>query len=377
MRLCFFSFDGTVYGNKDEKGNMKYDVSAEIRIAQEFYMRGHEVTLCCERSPNMEEEYKGMEVIVFPLNGEYTDDDAKVFLDKKYDLVYATAISGARLANWVAKKQKIPSAVQVLDIPYWRLDPLWVKMGQKQWAEQWDKWLKDVKESDLIIANTTPTKNHLKSLLGEEILKKTKLMYYGIDKTLADSVPEPKERTNDIVFCARLVFYKGVDLLLHALRMFKQRYGYVPKTTIIGGGDGQEYFRLLQIALMNGTPVKFVGPVCNKEKFEIIKNSKMMVYPDFNESIGGASPLEALYCKTPVICWDMLINKERFGIYPSYIEMYNIGEMVDDIHSILEDENPCIDGIDISEGKRFVKLHRTFEGNTKKLEKWFKEIIKK
>jgi len=211
----------------------------------------------------------------------------------------------------------------------------------------------------------------LENLFGKDFVKnKVSLVYYGIDNLICDSVPEPKKKDNDIIFISSLRFYKGVNILLYILSILKEKYNMMPQATIMGMGDNK--FDLLQTAIMLGVNAKFVGGVSNIKKFDIIKNSKIMVQPHFDEQIGTAVCLEALYCKVPVVCWDLLINKERFGDTPRYLEKFDVMGAAEYVKDILENKKVQ----DLEGGKEFVAKNRTFTVTAKQINDILKEKVK-
>lgn len=353
IRILAFCLDTSDYGDR----------SQELMLCEEIAKQGHYVAMCSEIDP----VYKGdkpisLDAFKLPVNSRLSDEEMKTELDKhgllikEFDVVFATSISGANWANCVARLKGIKSVVQLLDVPYWRLNSSWKELAPS-WLDSWRLWINDLLKSDYIISNHSVTTNHLLNFgIKREVIFE---IIYGMDIDMADSVPEIPyaERKADICIVNRLVFYKGYDLLFASLGYLKNKYNLNLKVAVIGGTpENQDVFKLSQMAVMLGLNVWFMGPVPNKKKFEIIKNSKIGVTCDYCEEIGCIFPLEAMYCGLPVICWDMQIHKERFEDNAHYITKFDIVGFAEKIKELLNQnikDNP--------KGKEFVKNKRSFE----------------
>lgn len=357
MKILTISMDSTTYGTVQLDGSFKYDRSQEIFLAEEFQKLGHEVTLVTER----EVDSTIPDRLVAPVNSIINYQDMNKILSKQYDIVFTTSVSGAHIANFVAKKQSIPSVVELLDIPYWRLHNIFLQFPEINWRKEWDFYFNELKKATHVIVNTTPCYNSLLERIGNEYKNKVSLVYYGVDAIIPDQISE-QEKTNDILFVSTLRFYKGIHLLMYVLDILRYKYNILPKATVIGVGE--EMFNLIQTSAMLGLNVNFVGGVNNTEKFKLIKQSRVAVMPHFDEYIGTVFILEAMYCKVPVITWDLQINRERFKDTPVYVQKFDLMEMADKVYQTLKGEI----SFTLEDGKEFVKNNRTFNITAKQIE---------
>ena len=105
----------------------------------------------------------------------------------------------------------------------------------------------------------------------------------------------------DFLFFGRLCYYKGVDVLIDALKILKGR-GSVYKVVVAGEGDYANYIRdeLLNHGLDN---VVFIQRFLNDaEKYWLLDQSKCFVFPSVERSEAfGITQLEAMAFGTPVI----------------------------------------------------------------------------
>ena len=366
MNLLIFGMDSTTYGSVVD-GVMRYCRSLELAITEGIARKVESVTLVCERMPSFDigEMPENMRIIVAPVNGDIGYDKMHEILNahperiKPYDLVFCTSISGCKAANHISRQLRIPCVVQVLDVPKWRLEAVYPRIGMPNWLEQWNAYFAELARCDMIIVNTEATvKEILEHFKGDELVKKKlRLIYYGIDTDAADKVAEPEKELYDVSFVSRITFYKGCDHLLYALAMLKAE-GIEPKTAIIGSGD--ELAKLIQMKYMLGLDkVEFLGPISNDDKWKIIKGSNIGVIPEYCENIGSLAPAEYMVCKRRVITWSLSIHQERFGITPYRVETFNTKALAGEIKRLLA-ESP--DMTRVNEGYNFVKEKRSYHG---------------
>lgn len=153
---------------------------------------------------------------------------------------------------------------------------------------------------------TVSTPNHIKySPNLQEYQDKIEVIPFGIrpkhaTKTLAinDHLKKIKDELGDyFLFVGRLVPYKGVDILLHALKSVKENL------VIIGQGPRWESWGKLAQDLGIQNRVKLVGKVENDDEFAAyIHGCHSLVLPSIDESEAfGIVLIEAMSCAKPVI----------------------------------------------------------------------------
>jgi glycosyltransferase involved in cell wall biosynthesis len=147
---------------------------------------------------------------------------------------------------------------------------------------------------------------------------------------------------NSLVFLGRLVSDKGVDFLLHALYVLKQR-GYKYHLTIVG--DGPEEFTLKSIVnkLELRESVIFKGILKDKAlAWELSKHSIMIIPSRWKEPFGVVA-LEGLACGCRIICPDEGGLKEAAGSNALLYVHNNLNSLIDVIerssYSLLNIEN--------------------------------------
>ncbi len=102
------------------------------------------------------------------------------------------------------------------------------------------------------------------------------------------------ERERIVLYAGRLVEYKGLHILIRAMKNVNARL------IVLGDGEDRNYFERLAGVL--GVNAEFKGKVSNKEKKEWMRRARMLVLPANSRlEAFGIVMLEAMACKTPVI----------------------------------------------------------------------------
>lgn len=119
--------------------------------------------------------------------------------------------------------------------------------------------------------------------------------FYSPDPSIA---PEPYM----MLFVGRLKKYKGVQHLLHAMKLLHAR-GIPARLTVIGEGDYSRHLKLLVGKLGLQEYVEFLGYVTQEEKLHWLRRSWVAVFPSAKEG-WGLTVIEANCCGTPVVASD-------------------------------------------------------------------------
>ncbi len=126
------------------------------------------------------------------------------------------------------------------------------------------------------------------------------LIYNPYDARKFSVAASGEERSGDLVFLGRLVTEKGVDLLLEALAILRQRQLF-PGLTIIGGGP--ELATLQQLATRLGLDgqVTFSGPKRDEALRALLRQHKILVVPSRYDEPFGVVALEGIACGCVVV----------------------------------------------------------------------------
>ena len=198
---------------------------------------------------------------------------------------------------------------------------------------------------DLILCNTEysvfKTKEWLPTYYG-----KMEYLYnsFNTDVLKSIKIKSPKERKNEITYISRAVRYKGFADLLDIIVSGNLRD--VKVNMICGFLDRNDEWTktFFKIAKDNNvTNLNVLEKITDKEKFEILSNSKMLVFPSKFEGF-GLPPCESFMVKTPVVSYELPTIKEVYKDFPHYAS--NVGEMCGLVKSLLSDDELLFRGIE-------------------------------
>ena len=119
-------------------------------------------------------------------------------------------------------------------------------------------------------------------------------------------------RDKTIAFLGRLVSDKGVDLLLHAMKLLRGE-GSMPDLTIIGAGPEEQNLRRLNHELGLDRQVTFVGEKSGALLAELLNRHRILVVPSRWAEPFGVVALEGIACGCVVIGSENGGLKEAIG----------------------------------------------------------------
>lgn len=180
-----------------------------------------------------------------------------------------------------------------------------------------------------ILRTLSTAYNYLGTLLtarfGDLILvvnKNTKdfLLYFGVKNQkivltsngveIPNNCSLPKEKSLDACFLGWLDRRKGIyDLIKVWKKVCEKRPN--SRVTIIGIGPEKERAKnfIVEMGLKNN--ITLPGFLSGYEKYTLLKNSKLFVFPSYIES-WGIAVAEAMACGLPVVAYDLPIYREVF-----------------------------------------------------------------
>jgi len=182
------------------------------------------------------------------------------------------------------------------------------------------------------------------------------------------------ENLGDVLYLGRIVYRKGIHILIKALSIVKPHLeGF--KATIAGPADQQYLKYLVELVekLNLKDNVSFIGFVKEEEKYKLIKSHKTLVLPSLKEYTGGVL-LEAQALGVPVIATrvgavpEMMIDRET-GLL---VDPNNEVELAKAIKSLLNDK--ILYQFFSNRAKEFAKNFTT-EKTVEKLERLYCNII--
>lgn len=122
----------------------------------------------------------------------------------------------------------------------------------------------------------------------------------AIDDTVF--VPDKlNKRELDLLYVGRLIPVKGVQYILEALKLLKDKYDLKPNLKIIGKGPYMSELEKISNDLKVNEQVTFAGYVSQEELIESYQSAKIAVLPSYDKEGIMSTLLEAASCMTPSI----------------------------------------------------------------------------
>lgn len=122
----------------------------------------------------------------------------------------------------------------------------------------------------------------------------------AIDDTVYMPAPDLK-KDKDLLFVGRLIPIKGIQYILKALRLLKDKYGLTPTFDVVGKGPYREELESLTHELGLDDQVVFHGLVSPEFLLNAYQTAKVAVLPSYIKEGIMSTLLESAACKLPAI----------------------------------------------------------------------------
>ena len=165
---------------------------------------------------------------------------------------------------------------------------------------------------------------------------KIRLSSNGLDYNYIATIKPTDNTRYEGCFCGRLVKRKGIYDLIKIWKSVTRRY---PNSRLVIVGDGPEYSslsnKLKEMNLVEN--IKLMGFISERDKFLIMKCSKVFIFPSYEEGWGIAIA-EAIACGLDVVLYDI-------GTYKALdknvimVEKANTAKMAEIVIDLIEKEN--------------------------------------
>ena len=173
--------------------------------------------------------------------------------------------------------------------------------GKHNWYG-WDNLIPAMRESDVnIISLCKTTSNYIYDWLDKDD-DEVHEIYPCINSKARDESPDKMEKKNQAVFISRLDHHKMFDHVLNAVRDTDMDLKVITSIDGIGAKSMISRFNMQD-------RVDILRNVSDKEKFEVIKQSKVMINGSIFEGF-GIWMTEAISCGVPVVCYEYPTFKE-------------------------------------------------------------------
>lgn len=252
--------------------------------------------------------------------------------DNTVDIIYAASVSVLQAAVNAKARFNKPLICWCWDIPYnWR-DWGMSEDGMKRNAGR-DNRNKNLvallKQCDMVISGSKWTQ----SVLLEQFGVSSEQLYFYIDFDSIDAVPfQVKE--DMIVQVSRFFFNKKFE---NTIMASKDLIDY--EVVLMGTGSSGSYGRYLkQVAKEHNNRVSFKDALPRNQVVANMKKATVLVSPSMFEG-WGMTPIEALYCGTPVLLSDLDVSREMYGDSVLYHKPNDVDDMTEKLERLVNDED--------------------------------------
>ena len=291
-------------------------------MANELAKRGHKIWIITHKieNENYEDFHKNI-TIIFVSSVKYEGglpptinenvkfiyssffQGLKLIKQEKIDLIHSNNFSPAFAASLISSFTKCPHITAVWDVFSLCGKDFWLKWSEQKNVSRFHAFLG--KRFEKMILSLKHDAIHTISDASKEDLVK-----FGAKKPIFN-IP-PAIETNKInsnkldplqfVYIGRLVFYKNIDTIIHAIAIVKEQFEGV-KLIIIGGGPQRQELIELSRKLDLKNNVEFRGFVSEEEKNYVLSESIAMLFPSLCEGFGLVI-LESFMFEKPVLVAD-------------------------------------------------------------------------
>lgn len=148
----------------------------------------------------------------------------------------------------------------------------------------------------------------------------------------------PQPRDKELIFVGRLVQAKGLDILIHAMKILRDR-SITPSLTIVGGGAEEEKMRALVADFDLGAQVTFLGSRQPQQIAELLHRHRILVVPSRRQPAEafGIVALEGIACGAVPVVAEQGGLPEAIGPCGLTFETENPVALADALQRILAD----------------------------------------
>lgn len=205
----------------------------------------------------------------------------------------------------------------------------------------WDNWRNACEEGCLILSISKEGKNYSEKFYVD-YPDRTHFEYWypSVNSKVADSIPE-QTKSNSILIISRLSDkHKGAtDILKIIGKQLKNMHVVIMLGTKNILPDQKAIVKSLKTnAKRSQVKLEFKYQLNDYQKFLEIKKASVMVFPSYFEGY-GYPPVEALYCNTPCVAYNLPVLRETCGNALTLVERGDTQAMGRAIVEVLDTKN--------------------------------------
>jgi len=233
----------------------------------------------------------------------------------KPDFIMGSHAPLAPVLYELAKTYGIPWGIMILDIP---THTMRTERGR---MKHWNYWFDFLKQADVIVFNNTIARDEFNRYTGNWF-DDNYIIHYGTNMPEEEELSGAKIEGDYVLSLCRLHPIKNCKMIPQALGLLKKDLKYVAI-----GRDAGELELIKSICKQNDIEFIYKGTVTEEEKWKLIRNCAMMIYPQDTEYIAGQAILEGMWAGKPVLAGNFDILKELYGKHPFYFDTKSIEDL--------------------------------------------------
>ena len=251
--------------------------------------------------------------------------------DANTDLIFAGSVSVLAEAMHAKDKFNKPLICWCWDIPYnwreWRMSKAGMNRNIQRDLKN-TRYVTLLKKCDLVMTGSKWTQKVLKKRYGIS----SRQMYSYIDTESIDTVPYQRKR-KQIIQISRYFYNKKFE---HTIQASRDLAGY--DVIFIGFSLDPDYSEeLKECSYEYSREVIFKGDLSREDVIANLKRSTVLTSPSVHEGF-GITPIEALYCKVPVLLSDLEVFQEIYGGNVLYHKMHDPEDMKEKLERLVGDK---------------------------------------
>jgi len=292
-------------------------------VASALAQLGHEVKVVTDKMPIFAQDFKdvpGFSKIIWFV--EHHCD----YQERGYDLVITVPKKAGMLGYKYSVQHSVPLYAIIFETPNFISK---FRHGDDSYEEYWRGYREHLNHATKIITISSESKKYVVEWVKCNP-NKVDIIYPCINNIEADKLSGCVVK-DEIVTVGRFLDFKRVDDLLNVVEKLSKKYrvNYITSERDYYG----IYNRVITTAQNKKIDVKVYEKISDKQKFEVIQQSKMLVHPSCFEGF-GIPPAEALYIGRPAIVYDLPVYKDFYGSNLTYVEMGNIEKLSQSIEQL-------------------------------------------
>ena len=289
-----------------------------LNLCNKFCEKGHNVTCVVQNEDSYDRdepvvEHKNLTRIDVSysvlFSGKGLVEQLKdVISNTKTDIIFGSHAPMAPLIQYLANLYKIPWGIMILDIPS---DLMY---AQRKRMKQWLLWFDTMKMADAIIFNTNIARDEYDRFTGQWF-NEAYVIPYAINTPEKFDMSGVDIKGDYVISVCRLTYQKNCSIIPKALSLLNMPKKYIAIGKVSHPPELEE---IKKICKENDIEFEHHEMITETKKFELIRDSAMVIYPQESEYIGGLNPFEGMFCGKSVIANDYKVLRDLYTDYAIY-----------------------------------------------------------